>query len=372
MIAKTSLGIAAAAFLLRASPPAGPPPGEPWLPEAPPLPPPEGEAIRVATVEELFAAVERVRPGGTILVEDGRYFLPRYLEIRTDRVTLRGASGRRERAILDGARSRDGELLGLRGCSGVRIADLTVQNVRSNGIKLNTDANVQRVSIYNCAIHNVWQRGVKGVKVPRDRLEELRPRDCRIEYCLFWNDRPKRFEDDPADTPENFGGNYVGGIDVMFAQGWVVRDNVFAGIQGRTREARGAIFFWHDSRDCTIERNVVIDCDVGIALGNSYRPDDIAVHCTDFVVRDNFIARAPESGIVSAWTKGCRILQNTIYDPENRLGRLIRVVHDAEGLRIAGNFLFGPPARIETESRIELWGNLVLGADAARSPAPRK
>jgi len=49
------------------------PPEQPWFPQAPPLPPPKGEVIRVASVEELFAAVERVKPGGTILLADGHY-----------------------------------------------------------------------------------------------------------------------------------------------------------------------------------------------------------------------------------------------------------------------------------------------------------
>jgi len=36
--------------------------------------------------------------------------------------------------------------------------------------------------------------------------------------------------------------NYVGGIDAMYARQWTICDNVFVGIQGRTRAARGAVF----------------------------------------------------------------------------------------------------------------------------------
>ncbi len=334
------------------------PPDQPWFPKAPPLPPAQGEVIRVASVPELFAAVERVKPGGTILLADGHYFMPRYLEIHTDNVTLRSASGQRERVVLDGARSQDGELVGLRRCSGVTIADLTIQNIKWNGFKLNTDSNVQRATIYNCVIHNIWQRGVKGVKVPMENLEATRPKDCRVQYCLFYNDRPKSFADDPADTAANFDGNYVGGIDIMFAQAWTISDNVFIGIQGRTRQARGAIFVWHDSQDCVIERNIIIDCDTGIALGNSHRPPDVTTHCTGFTVRNNFITRTPESGIVTAWTKDCHILHNTIHDPESRLGRLIRLVHDNTGLLVANNLLSGPPIRVESTSAMTMRGNV--------------
>ncbi|MCC6037689.1 MAG: right-handed parallel beta-helix repeat-containing protein [Armatimonadetes bacterium] len=328
-----------------------------WLPKAPPLPAPKGEVLRVSSVSELFEAIEKAKPGATILVADGHYFLPRRLEIRKDGLTLRGESGRPEKVILDGGKHQLGELIAVTGCSDVTIAHLTVQNVRWNGIKLDTDTGVHRVTIYNCIIRNVWQRGVKGVRVPPN---VPRPTGCKVQFCVFVNDRPKTFEDDPTDNPQTFNGNYIGGIDVMFAQGWVISDNVFVGIQGRTREGRGAIFLWHDSRDCIVERNIIIDCDVGIALGNSWKPPDIDVHCTRVIVRNNFIVRCPESGIVADYTRDCLIAHNTIHDPANKLGRLIRLVHDNEGLRVVNNLLSGPPIKNESPSKVLLLNNLVV------------
>jgi parallel beta-helix repeat protein len=131
----------------------------------------------------------------------------------------------------------------------------------------------------------------------------------------------------------------------MYATNWTISDNVFVGIQGRTRQARGAIFLWHDSRDCTIERNIIIDCDSGICLGNSHRPPHITTHCTNCVVRNNFLTRAPENGILADYTRDCAIVHNTVHDPENRLKRLVRLVHDNDGLLVANNLLSGPPMR---------------------------
>lgn len=341
-----------------------------WLPPAPPLPAPTGAVQRVATTDELVAALDRVPPGTAILLVDGHYSLPRYVEIRADNVTLRSASGQRERVILDGSRSRHGELLGLTRCAGVTVADLTIQNVRWNGLKLNSDTGVQRVTVHNCVFRNIWQRAIKGVKVPAADRERLRPTDCRIEHCLFVNERPKQFADDPADRADNFNGNYVGGIDVMYAKGWRITDNVFVGLQGRTRAGRGAVFLWHEAEDCLVERNVIVDCDVGIALGNSHRSADVPVHATRCVVRNNFITRAPETGLLADYTKDCRILHNSIHDPANRLGRLIRLVHDNDGLVVAHNLLHGPPLRNESASPIRLQQNLVSARpDAFRDPA---
>src|SRR5207249_4923001 len=166
-------------------------PHRPWFPQTPPLPPPAGEVIRVRDVEELHAATRRVKPGGTILLADGVYPVTETVVIAADRVTLRGESGRRERVLLDGGGTL-GELLTLRACSGVTIADLTVQNVRWNGIKLDTDTGVQRATVRNCVLHNIWQRAIKGVKVPEAGRETTRPRHCLIEHCLFTTARPTR------------------------------------------------------------------------------------------------------------------------------------------------------------------------------------
>ncbi len=144
----------------------------------------------------------------------------------------------------------------------------------------------------------------------------------------------------------------------MYAQDWIISDNVFWGIQGRTREARGAVFLWHEAEGCTVERNVIIDCDVGIALGNSHRPAEVPTHATRCMVRNNFITRAPETGLLADHTRDCRIVHNTICDPTNRLGRLIRLVHDNEGLVVANNLLAGPGLRNESPNWMDLHENL--------------
>ena len=304
-------------------------PVQPWFPKAPSLPKPSGNVIQVKTVNELFQATKDVAPGGAILLADGHYMMPRYFEITTDNVTLRGASGDRHKVILDGASSRHGELVGITGAKGVTIADLTIRNVKWNGFKINSDRGTEKATIYNCVIHNIWQRGVKAPAMPKEKGARG-PRECRIQYCLFYNDRPKQFADDETDTADSFNGNYIGGIDVKNTIDWTISDNVFLGIQGRTREGRGCIYISENGRGCKIERNAFIDCDVAIALGNpslGYSPLQ-AINC---VARNNFVSQCPETGILACFTRDCRIEGNTIYDPAPRPRRPIWVQNKNEG-----------------------------------------
>jgi copper-binding protein NosD len=320
---------------------------QPWYPQAPPLPSPTGKVIRVASVDALYGAADRIAPGGTILIADGHYMMPTCFDIHTDGVTVRSESGARSKVILDGAQSEHIELFAFTNCHEVTAADLTIQNIRCNGFKINGNLHTSAVAIHNCVIHNIWQRGVKGVRgVPKDDgTEETHPvLDCRVQYCLFYNDRRKQFEDDTyeAEKPFNFGGNYIGGMDVMRCKGWTISDNVFVGIHGRTGCARGAIFIWNGSEDCLIERNIIIDCDSGICLGNGHRSVE-PIHNTRVLVRNNFLTRCHSVGILSCYTEDCRIVNNTVCDPGNPLGNLIRVDRDAPGLYVANNLLAGMP-----------------------------
>jgi hypothetical protein len=315
-----------------------------WLPKAPALAKPTGQIIKVANVDQLFEAAKQIKPGGTILLADGKYMMPRFFAITTDRVTMRSASGDRTKVIIDGLQSQHGELVGIRG-RGITVADLTIQNIKWNGFKV-MEFGTHEATIRNCIIHNIWQRGVKASAVPKDK-QELSPKNCRIQYCLFYNDRAKKKADDAADP---FDGNYIGGIDANNTIDWVISDNVFVGIQGRTREGRAAIYISENGKGCLIERNIFIDCDVAIGLGNptlGYSP----LQCIDCVARNNFITRCPETGILADYTKNCRIEHNTIHDPTSRLKRLILIQDSNQGLQVTNNLLSGPPIRIRSQNQ---------------------
>ncbi len=333
-----------------------------WYPKAPPLPRPVGQVIKASNVDDIYEAAKNLQPGNTILVADGHYMMTHTLNIKSDNATLRSESGDRTKVVLDFAESRHGEGVAISYASGVTIADLTVQNVSQNGIKINSNLEVHRVTIYNVVSHNVWQRHIKGPKMPDKDGQPQWVNACRVQYCLFYNDRPKQHGDDPwedGNRGSRMGYNYVGGMDIMGANEWTISDNVFIGIHGKTRECRGAIFMWQNCKDCIIERNIFIDCDTGIALGNSSARGE-RLHCNNFIVRNNFVTRCPEGNILADHTRNCKIVNNTVHDPNNRLGRLIRVVHANDGLVVKNNIFSGPRISIEKYTgKIDIDNNII-------------
>ncbi|MHC4300638.1 MAG: GDSL-type esterase/lipase family protein, partial [Planctomycetota bacterium] len=96
-----------------------------------------------------------------------------------------------------------------------------------------------------------------------------------------------------------------------------------------------------------------------LQLGNPHRPEEIEHHCVGFIARNNFITRAPEAGIVTVYTKECKLLNNTIHEPDSRMGRLIRTVFTNDGLVIANNLISGPRMSGESGSKVTYLNNYV-------------
>jgi site-specific recombinase XerD len=91
----------------------------------------------------------------------------------------------------------------------------------------------------------------------------------------------------------------------------------------------------HGFRLKQVGDHVIMDCDSGICLGNSSARDENRRHANGMLVRNNFIVRCPEVGILADHTRACRIVNNTVFDPDSRLGRLIRVLDASDGLVVA-------------------------------------
>lgn len=258
--------------------------------KAPALPGPTGKVVRVTTAEELKKALAEVADHSTVLLAEGTYHIGD-LEVRHNitGVSIRGESGDRGKVAID---CQDKFRMGiiLRGAKQVCIADLTIRNTKY-GVFFYGDSDVDGLTIRNVKFHNIWVRGIKGTHpcrigdspdnlYSREQAGKIRPRNGRVQYCLFVNDHRKR------DTEDGFHGNYISGMDMMMLKDWTIADNVFVGIRGYGGGGRGAIFIWVESEDVVAERNIIVNCDRGIAFGN---PSSVPPHMTRGIARNNFI-----------------------------------------------------------------------------------
>jgi len=106
-----------------------------------------------------------------------------------------------------------------------------------------------------------------------------------------------------------------------------------------------------------LERNVIVDCDAGVSLGNAARDPAVPVHATGCLVRNNFVTRAPEGGVFAAYVRDCKILHNTVCDPNGLHGRGVRATGEATGLVIVNNLLSGERVLVEVNQGVNVRGN---------------
>ena len=311
-------------------------PSAPGDRRAPPLPKPSGPVRQVRDLAELVEAVRTVQDGETILITDGSYRVDAPLRLDGRRgVTIRGASGDPARAVLMGrgweAGDQHDDILRIGRCEDTTVAHLTFQDCHAYGIKVEGEHFPRNTRIYDCRFRDIGTRAIKGSA----------SKDCRVvggsvRYCDFENTKvpPREWL---------FGGDYISGIDMMALEGWTFSDNRFRNIRGRNGGGRAAIFVWVRSRDVTVERNVIVNCDRGIAFGNpsastATNPDEL--HVIGGICRNNFIACGPDAGIELAWVDDVRICNNTVWRPEGE-GRGIRSIEKITNARLVNNLVRG-------------------------------
>lgn len=312
-----------------------------WFPQAPPLPTPRGEVLHAATVPELFEAVEQVGVGGTILLADGEYKLAHPVVFDgKQQIALRSAAGDPARVTLRGQgwdRAAAGDdLIHIARCTGVTIADLTFADCRSYGIKVEAENAPRDIHIYHCRFRDI---GVRAIKGSAGKDPEVRAVNGSVRYCDFENTRIP-----PAEWL--FGGDYIAAIDMMALENWTFSDNVFRHIQGRRGGGRAAIFLWVRSRQILVERNLIVNCDRGIALGNpgestANLAGERLVYVADAVIRNNFIAGGPDCGIELWHAERIKVLHNSIWRPERNWSRGIRVGTGTTQTALVNNLVHG-------------------------------
>ncbi|MDT8302115.1 MAG: right-handed parallel beta-helix repeat-containing protein [Sedimentisphaerales bacterium] len=312
-----------------------------WFPKAPPLAPPKAGVIRVANVDELINAVEHIDAGGTILIGEGHYKLPRPIILRKKKnITIRGASGDPAGVTLSGngwdSEARGDDILRIGRCEGVTIADLTFADCRSYGIKVEAENEPKDIHIYNCRFRNIGVRAIKGSGGKDPNTRAVRG---SVRYCRFENTKIP-----PAHWL--FGGDYISAIDMMALEDWVFSDNVFQNIRGRNGGGRAAIFIWVRSRKVVVERNLIINCDRGVAFGNPGKSaanvaGEQLVYVSDSVIRNNFITGGPDCGIELWYAQNVRVYNNSIWRPEQNFSRGIRVGTGTSDTNIVNNLIHG-------------------------------
>jgi hypothetical protein len=326
----------------------------------PPLPIEREHVVVVKQVAELQRAVESAANNTTILIADGTYRLNRLLYLRAkQQITICSESRDPTKVTLQGlgwdSESDQDDILRIGDCRDILVAHMTLADCHAYGIKVQAEDRPRNIHIYNCRFRDIGTRAIKGSG------GQGSAQTGSIRWCQFENTKVP-----PAHWL--FEGNYITAIDMMALDGWTISDNRFRNIKGRTGGGRAAIFVWVRSQNVTVERNWIVDCDRGIALGNpsasSSEVADDEFHVRGSVCRNNFIVPGPDAGIELWWVQDVQVLHNTIWRREES-GRGIRFGARTKDVLIANNLVRGAilDEGSGPEHRVRLANNLVGALD---------
>jgi len=254
----------------------------------PPLTPPTGQVIEVSNEADLRNTASSAGPSTTIIVSQGVYNLQDYLDVTSNGVTIRGASGNRGEVILDFGGMESGHFGILVDADDVTIADLTIRNASDHGVSIQGR---DRPVLYNLHIVDTGDQLVK-VNPAGNGSEDGLLACSRLEYT--------------TSAPDS----YTNGISAHQAHRWIVRDNEWYRIRGNTDDPVPAILFWSGSSDTVVERNLLVDCSQGIAFGNASHS---SVDHTGGIVRNNMIySSLPHDVVIEmAHAAGWLVAHNT-------------------------------------------------------------
>ncbi len=266
-------------------------------------PPRSATTVQARSMVELRRAMARARPGTTILLEDGTYRLEgNQLDIPVSRLVLRGKSGDRSKVVLRGNRITERMVAISVSAPGVTIADLTVTQVGFHGVQVHGEKGASDVVIHNVHVLDVGQQLIKGTAPGSEPCRNGLVSCCLLEYS----------DHAPSD--------YTNGVDVLNGEGWTVRDNTLKRIRGPEPQgyrAGPAILFWRHSRNTIIERNWILDCHRGIALGLGPESNDGSgqLDHEGGIIRRNALCNLnpwADEGIEVNASPGARVEHNTV------------------------------------------------------------
>ena len=272
-----------------------------------PLPDPgtDETVAMVSTADALQNEINSASGPKTIYLESGTYNVSSsfFINVGKSDITIRSESGNRDDVIIQGegmGASETGHGIYI-DASRITIADLTIRDVPNHAIIVQPGNFPSDLLFHNIRCVDTGQQIVKvsgGV--------DSNPKNRGIIQCSVFEYTTTLDE-----------GAYTNGIDILNAHDWIIRDNVIRNIKaapGAEELAGPAILAWHESSNTIVERNQIIDCDVGISFGNAGQS---GISHTGGIIRNNFIKGHSESdfGIGIIFAPDAQVLNNTIYSP---------------------------------------------------------
>jgi len=305
---------------------------------APPLGPPSGTIVNVATEAQLQAAVSHLASNTTVVIAPGTYLLSQTLYINgtfTD-VTVRGGTDNADNVVLVGpgmSQVNYGAVpFGIwtgGSVQRVTIANLTIRDIYYHPIIFN--AGTQNPRVYNVHLINAGEQFIKSN--PDGAGGGVN--NGVVDYSVIEYTTTAR-------------GSYTNGVDVITGTNWTIRHNLFRNITARAGDglAGPAILIWKQSSGTVTEGNLFLNCARGIAYGLE---DAAGFDHQGGMIRNNVFFRSASQpgdvGITINDSPQTEVLNNTVFVSGTWSTPIEYRFPGTTGVRLVNNLLDGSIGR---------------------------
>ena len=264
-----------------------------------------------------------------IVLLDGTYRLTAPLRITADGLTVRSASGVRERVVLRGngmrESSRVDNLIEVSG-SHVALVGLTLVEAGNHLIQLRGERDADHFRLINCVLRDAYQQ---LLKVTSERDGEPSADFGVIQGSTF---------EYSADRGPNY---YIGGVDLHSGKRWRIEENTFRNIASPAgRVAEHAIHIWKNSADNVVRNNLIINSDRGIGFGLTkdwYRHNRGGEISGNVIVHTRPDDPFADVGIALENSPGTVVRDNVVFLAHDYPNAIEYRFPDTEGVVISGN-----------------------------------
>ena len=308
---------------------------------SPPLPTPAGyKEVWVSNDSEFLQAMKQANRTGytAIVLEDGIYNINNTIYITAEHIMVKSATGNPYDVVLKGTGMvKSGRVKGIFRVNAnyFTLDGVTLTDVPNHLVQVAGEINASYPHFRHVIFQDAYEQLLKvSYNYKTQKSQDNKSLGGIVDGCIFQYTR-------------GIGPNfYIGGVDALGAENWVVKDSIFRDIASPSdRIAQYAVHFWDNADNNIVTDNIFIDNDRAIGFGMRLPNRGIRYAHKGGVAKNNVIYHTnngdpfADVGIMAEGNIGLTVADNIIFQMHPYENAIEYRWDNSDGIDISGNMV---------------------------------
>tara|TARA_Y100000052_G_C2954215_1_gene89187 strand:+ start:1049 stop:2338 length:1290 start_codon:yes stop_codon:yes gene_type:complete len=308
---------------------------------SPPLPTPAGyKEVWVSNDSEFLQAMKQANGTGytAIVLEDGIYNINNTIYITAEHIMVKSATGNPYDVVLKGTgMAKGGRVKGIFRVNAnyFTLDGVTLTDVPNHLVQVAGEINASYPHFRHVIFQDAYEQLLKvSYNYKTLKSQENKSIGGIVDGCIF-------------QYTQGIGPNfYIGGVDALGAENWVVKNSIFRDIASPSdRIAQYAVHFWDNADNNIVTDNIFIDNDRAIGFGMRLPNRGIRYAHKGGVAKNNVIYHTnngdpfADVGIMAEGNIGLTVADNIIFQMHPYENAIEYRWDNSDGINISGNMV---------------------------------